>query len=208
MMDQQLNINSITKESISPPPERETQKRRYIAVDEPTRAALLELIDSKQITIKAAAEELSIHYSTAKNIVKLYRRYGRIYRLPKRQCHLPKVGGNNINLKKMKLYDDEHLEKLGKEENIFTVSSAHSRSSQPPPLLHAPSPIRVGVDNPPSCFLNPARYSPLIMQMYIYIYIYSFLNPEQYAAKNLDNRKLPSPFTVRGNLFYQTPIYY
>ena len=165
MMAQHFNINSLPQESDSLL-SRSRSKRRYIAVNELERAALLELIDSKQITIKAAAEELNIHYSTAKNIVKLFRKYGRLHRLPKRQCHLSKGEGEAIDLKRMKLFELQEGRISQEEENALSVSSAASfgiRNSLPP--LYAPTPLRFPPNTPTSSLLNPAAYSHLIMKM-------------------------------------------
>lgn len=59
-------------------------KRAYIQVDYQKRRELLEQIDKDHSTIKAASEKLNINYSTAKNIIKLFRKEKRIHKLPKR----------------------------------------------------------------------------------------------------------------------------
>lgn len=61
-----------------------SKKRAYIQVDYEKRLELLEQIQKDHSTIKAASEKLKINYSTAKNIIKLYRKESRIHKLPKR----------------------------------------------------------------------------------------------------------------------------
>ena len=59
-------------------------KRKYIQVDYDKRKQLLQIIDEENMTIKSAAEKLSINYSNAKNIVKLFKKEHRIEKLPKK----------------------------------------------------------------------------------------------------------------------------
>ena len=54
----------------------------YDRVDTEKRKRLLHLVDVAGVSIKAAARQLGINYSTAKTILQLYRRSGRIERLP------------------------------------------------------------------------------------------------------------------------------
>ena len=61
-----------------------SQKRAYVQVEYEKRKALLDLLNSEFSTIKSAAAKLNINYSTAKNIVKLYRKDKRIHKLPKK----------------------------------------------------------------------------------------------------------------------------
>jgi hypothetical protein len=59
-------------------------KRAYVQVEYEKRKALLDLLNSEFATIKSAAAKLNINYSTAKNIVKLYRKDKRVHKLPKK----------------------------------------------------------------------------------------------------------------------------
>ena len=61
-----------------------THKRAYVQVDYEKRRQLLEVLNTEETTIKSAAAKLNINYSTAKNIVKLYRKDKRIHKLPKK----------------------------------------------------------------------------------------------------------------------------
>mmetsp|Transcript_64402 Transcript_64402/g.73931 ORF Transcript_64402/g.73931 Transcript_64402/m.73931 type:complete len:263 (-) Transcript_64402:1726-2514(-) len=56
---------------------RHISKKYYVTSDS-LRYRLLKLLDSNNITIKKAAEILKINYSTAKSIVQIYKREGRI----------------------------------------------------------------------------------------------------------------------------------
>ena len=59
-------------------------KRGYRRVGYDKRKELLHIIENDQVTIKAAAKRLNVNYSTAKNIVKLFRQEKRISPLTKR----------------------------------------------------------------------------------------------------------------------------
>ena len=54
------------------------QRRPYSQVDSDVRRKLLHLVDSKGYIIKDAAMTLNINYSTAKTILQLYKKTGRI----------------------------------------------------------------------------------------------------------------------------------
>eukprot|EP00826_Nyctotherus_ovalis_P044362 TRINITY_DN4786_c0_g4_i2.p1 TRINITY_DN4786_c0_g4~~TRINITY_DN4786_c0_g4_i2.p1 ORF type:complete len:169 (+),score=21.32 TRINITY_DN4786_c0_g4_i2:141-647(+) len=53
-------------------------KREYMRIPKEKRRQLLETIEQEQITIKDAALQLGINYSSAKNIVKLFRLHKKI----------------------------------------------------------------------------------------------------------------------------------
>lgn len=55
-----------------------TCKREYNKIPKELRKQLLETIEQGQLTIKAAAQQLGINYSSAKNIVKIFRQQERI----------------------------------------------------------------------------------------------------------------------------------
>ena len=59
-------------------------KRTYNQVDLELRKRLLDAIQTRNLSIKTASDELGINYSTAKNIVRIYRREKRMNKLPKR----------------------------------------------------------------------------------------------------------------------------
>jgi len=60
-------------------------KRNYIQVEVDKRKDLILLLQNTQLTIKEAAKELKVNYSTAKNIVKVFRDTGRIDKIPRRR---------------------------------------------------------------------------------------------------------------------------
>jgi predicted DNA-binding protein (UPF0251 family) len=51
-------------------------KRTYIPIDMDIREDLVRIVEEENITIKQAAQKLKINYSTAKHIVKIYKKTG------------------------------------------------------------------------------------------------------------------------------------
>ena len=49
-------------------------KRNYMPVEQAKRNQLIKLVSDDQITIKDAASKLKINYSTAKHIIKTYKK--------------------------------------------------------------------------------------------------------------------------------------
>jgi hypothetical protein len=68
-------------------------KRSYIPVELDKRQKLIQLVEEEGLTIKEAAQNLKINYSTAKHIVKVFKRTGEVQtqmmskRLPERDIH-------------------------------------------------------------------------------------------------------------------------
>lgn len=60
------------------PQENPIYKRGYTRIPKDKRRQLLETIEQSQTTIKDAAHQLGVNYSSAKNIVKLFRQYKRV----------------------------------------------------------------------------------------------------------------------------------
>ncbi|MDR3549381.1 MAG: helix-turn-helix domain-containing protein [Candidatus Pacebacteria bacterium] len=58
-------------------------RRKYTQIDSKRRQELLLAIDESRSSIKSISHRLGINYSTAKNIVKIYRKENRIEKLPK-----------------------------------------------------------------------------------------------------------------------------
>ncbi len=95
-------------------------KRRYIQVGHDKRCQLLQMLEGENVTIKSAAERLSINYSNAKNIVKLYRKEHRTDKLPKkpsltlREITCPHTDSSAIPLKSALLpfYDPQEAERM------------------------------------------------------------------------------------------------
>ena len=53
-------------------------KRSYIPVEFDKRSKLIKAVEEEGLTIKEAAQNLKVNYSTAKHIVKVYKRTGEI----------------------------------------------------------------------------------------------------------------------------------
>jgi endonuclease V-like protein UPF0215 family len=78
----------------SKPPQKEIfrTKRSYIPVEVEKRQKLIQLVEEDGLTIKEAAQNLKINYSTAKHIVKVFKRTGEVQtqigkRLPDKDVH-------------------------------------------------------------------------------------------------------------------------
>jgi transposase len=56
-------------------------KRSYVPVEQDKRRQLINLVEKEECTIKEAALKLKINYSTAKHIIKMYKRTGEISNL-------------------------------------------------------------------------------------------------------------------------------
>lgn len=54
-------------------------KRSYIPVELDKRQQLIKLVEEDGLTIKEAAQNLKINYSTAKHIVKVYKKTGEVH---------------------------------------------------------------------------------------------------------------------------------
>jgi len=68
-------------------------KRSYVPVEFDKRQKLIQAVEEDGLTIKEAAQNLKINYSTAKHIVKVFKRTGEVQtqimnkRLPEREIH-------------------------------------------------------------------------------------------------------------------------
>jgi len=102
-------------------------KRKYSQVDQEMRKELLRIIESEQLSIKLASEKLGINYSTAKNIVRIFRKEKRMNKLPKRVNKAleevlkawkePPKKISRFVAKKCQLFDDKHTEIDQNEKN-------------------------------------------------------------------------------------------
>ena len=82
--DANRSLSGHTEQGLSDESDHSFQKRKYNQVDVDLRKELLHAIETKQLSIKSASEQLGINYSTAKNIVRIYRKEKRMHKLPKR----------------------------------------------------------------------------------------------------------------------------
>lgn len=68
-------------------------KRSYIPVEFEKRKKLIQAVEEEGLTIKEAAQNLKINYSTAKHIVKVFKRTGEVQtqmmnkRMPEKDIH-------------------------------------------------------------------------------------------------------------------------
>jgi predicted transcriptional regulator len=69
-------------------------KRSYIPVENNKRQRLIKAVEEEGLTIKEAAQNLKINYSTAKHIVKVYKKTGDVSTsmLNKRKSELDIIG--------------------------------------------------------------------------------------------------------------------
>jgi transposase len=68
---------------------KRSKRTKYDFIDSEKRRLLLHYVDTEKKTIKEAANELQINYSSAKTILQFYRKSGRIERLngfPSKGC--------------------------------------------------------------------------------------------------------------------------
>ena len=77
MIQKKINISELKvdlrKSSLHKIKSIPSEKRGYTKISEIKRYELIEVIEKNQMTIKEAARSLKINYSTAKNIVKIFR---------------------------------------------------------------------------------------------------------------------------------------
>lgn len=78
-------VSDAEKKSESPAVEKKAEqkeifrtKRSYIPVEIDKREKLIRAVEDQGLTIKEAAQNLKINYSTAKHIVKVYKRAGEL----------------------------------------------------------------------------------------------------------------------------------
>lgn len=74
-----------------------TRKKRkpYSSINSEVRRVLLVLVKDKNYSIKEAAQKLNINYSTAKTILQLFRRTGRIDKIDKPDYMIPGLDSPN-----------------------------------------------------------------------------------------------------------------
>jgi predicted transcriptional regulator len=65
------------------------KRKPYSSINSDTRRTLLSLVKDNNSSIKEAAQQLNINYSTAKTILQLFRRTGRIEKIDKPDCMFP-----------------------------------------------------------------------------------------------------------------------
>lgn len=78
------DVSQITQPTLEVPNPKPVQKeifrtkRSYIPVEFEKRQKLIQAVEEEGLTIKEAAQNLKINYSTAKHIVKVFKRTGEV----------------------------------------------------------------------------------------------------------------------------------
>ena len=137
MVDSTSNKNLSQSSNIAPPSdeiEGTSSKRKYVQVDYDRRRELLHIIDEENLTIKSAAEKLSINYSNAKNIVKLYKKEHRIEKLPKKPNLTIKQITSAPIFRDSAIYKDALLPFYDPVEAMHFLGRAKGSSSKDPPI--------------------------------------------------------------------------
>jgi len=124
-----------------------SSRRKYVQVDYDKRKELLHIIDEENLTIKSAAEKLSINYSNAKNIVKLYKKEHRIEKLPKKPSLTIREITSAPLLRDSAVYKDallpfydpvEALQFLGKGKNCSNRGpTLNNQANNGKPIVHS-----------------------------------------------------------------------
>lgn len=144
-----------------------TRKREYNKIPKDIRKQLLETIEEGQLTIKAAAQQLGINYSSAKNIVKIFRQQERI-------DVMIKTSGRRVVSKMLK--KDKTLKRFTAKRTHLAVNSQFHNSNAIPnktsTVKYSPETIKENKLEP--CF-DFAVYAPLIYNRYALTYKYSIV---------------------------------
>ncbi|CAD8096014.1 unnamed protein product [Paramecium primaurelia] len=110
------SVNSFTPESQDQNPEEHKNKdsKKYAIIDQSIRIQLLRRILSKQATIKDAAKEFGVNFSTAKAILQTYRKEGRIGKKKTRERNKNKQesGENSSPRKIQSMYNLEQPQQM------------------------------------------------------------------------------------------------
>ena len=142
---------------------RET--REYVQVPTEKRYELLRTIHCEHITIKAASEQLKINYSTAKNIVKMFKTYGRINKLPKRKFYAASRCNQTLtsnNLRKLRK-TMEGCQGVPVVDNYGYDNGYGGTERSIPTPIYEYSPEYENYAPPLANFLRPALYQDKIM---------------------------------------------
>ncbi len=206
VVPQKDSSSSQTSHELSDESSQMCNKRRYNQVDVDLRKELLHAIESQQLSIKSASEQLGINYSTAKNIVRIYRREKRMHKLPKRVnkaleevLKAWKKPGKKLPrfvAKKCPLFEDKHTESGVNEKDPVGGKKKIVGGDNTGLTQHADPMMGAGSEHieserkeiPEKPLFNFATYTQLIM--------------ESWRRKNV-----VQPVWVPQTVWYQ-PIYY
>ncbi|CAD8121724.1 unnamed protein product [Paramecium sonneborni] len=123
------SANSFTPESKEQNHEEYKNKdsKKYAIIDQSIRIKLLRRIISKQATIKDAAKEFGVNFSTAKAILQTYRKEGRIGKKKTRERNKNKQeSGENSSPRKI-----QSMYNLEQPQQMRTISPEQKPQAQP-----------------------------------------------------------------------------
>ncbi|CAD8111599.1 unnamed protein product [Paramecium sonneborni] len=123
------SVNSFTPESKEQNHEEHKNKdsKKYAIIDQSIRVKLLHRILSKQSTIKDAAKEFGVNFSTAKAILQTYRKEGRIGKKKTRERNKNnKESGQNSSPRKI-----QSMYNLEQPQIMRTISPEQKPQLQP-----------------------------------------------------------------------------
>ena len=166
------NFRSVIDDDSFTPPSDHTMlsanKRGYMKIPEDQRVQLLRIIQEEQLTIKTAARRLGVNYSTAKNIVKIFRQEKRVTILPKKawkqsENEAPEPEGDNRSERE----DGPALKRFVAKKTVLDLETTNLPSTSVSPLL-APKSMSLPDVEPRNEVIqfNFSCYSPLIINRY------------------------------------------
>jgi len=108
-----------------------TNKRGYMKIPEDKRLQLLRMIQEEQITIKTAAHRLGVNYSTAKNIVKIFRQEKRVGILPKKNWkpNNEENEDSDLNSQPTKNDNPQPLKRFVAKKTMLEIENTHLSST-------------------------------------------------------------------------------
>ena len=62
-----------------------TRSKHYKRISNNQRSKLIEMVEEEGLSIKKSAKLMSYHYSTAKNILRIYRQEHRVEKIPNKR---------------------------------------------------------------------------------------------------------------------------
>ncbi|CAD8203064.1 unnamed protein product [Paramecium octaurelia] len=137
MIHSEESLNSFTPESHQENNEelKNRDNKKYAIIDQSVRIQLLRRILSKQSTIKEAAKEFGINFSTAKAILQTYRKEGRIGKKKTRDRNRSKqdLGDYNQTRKIQSMYNLEQPQQM--------KSISPEKRPSPPPFQQTVIPV-------------------------------------------------------------------
>ncbi len=94
-MSKRARVSTLTLISVPGIVKSRKKRQPYCSINSDVRRVLLYLVKDKTYSIKEAAQKLNINYSTAKTILQLFRRTGRIDKIDKPDSMIPTQVSSN-----------------------------------------------------------------------------------------------------------------